>query len=171
MTDLEQIREELKKRGVKTNVANSKALAIMLDVVLETGHTYTDLKEAELELAKLKREAHYKKCEAKYEIERLEKAKSKVVKEFDEMKEYIDRFFAKLAEGETPEGRDALRKAQLYVNACDVQTKYDNTAYIIGLAAILSNGDICAIDELKKINRDLFENSPTFGYKALRKRY
>ena len=48
-----------------------------------------------------------------------------------------------------------MRIARMFVNMVDVDTKYDNTAYIIGLAAILSRGGINAIGELKKINKKL----------------
>jgi hypothetical protein len=43
----------------------------------------------------------------------------------------------------------------MFVNTVSVETKYDNTAFIIGLAAILSNGRINPISELKKINKKL----------------
>ena len=46
----------------------------------------------------------------------------------------------------------------MFINSTDVNTKYDNTAYIIGLASILS-GDTNSspIAQLKKINPKLGE--------------
>ena len=43
----------------------------------------------------------------------------------------------------------------MFIDSVDVATKYDNTAYIIGLASILSNGSMDAIAELRKINNKL----------------
>ena len=45
-----------------------------------------------------------------------------------------------------------MRRAQMFVNSVDVETKYDNTAFIVALGAILSDGKIGAIEELRKIN-------------------
>ena len=53
-----------------------------------------------------------------------------------------------------------MRAAQVFVNAVSVDTKYDNTAFIIGLAAILSKNGIGAMDELKKINSKVFRRKP-----------
>ena len=72
-----------------------------------------------------------------------------------EWEEYVDKFNKSLEECETAEGRDTLRTAQMFVNTVDIETCYDRTAYIIGLASILSNGRMSAIDELKKINKNL----------------
>jgi hypothetical protein len=45
----------------------------------------------------------------------------------------------------------------MFVNSVNIDSKYDNTAFIVGLAAILSNGECGAISELKKINPKLFD--------------
>lgn len=49
-----------------------------------------------------------------------------------------------------------MRRVQVFKNEVKIDTKYDNTAYIIALGAILSDGAIGAIDELKKINAKPF---------------
>ena len=68
---------------------------------------------------------------------------------------YIDKFFAALNECETPEGRDALKKAQMFVNSVNIKTVYDNTAYINGLAAILTKGESATVaDGLEKIDEE-----------------
>ena len=60
---------------------------------------------------------------------------------------------------ETPEARDAMRAAQVFVNAVNVDSKYDNTAFIIGLSAILSKNGVGPLETLKKMNPKLFEKS------------
>ena len=73
-----------------------------------------------------------------------------------ETEEYIKKFLDSIEKCETAEARDTMKTAQMFVNSVDVDTKYDNTAFIIGLASILSNGQINGIDELKKINKNMF---------------
>lgn len=79
------------------------------------------------------------------------------------MNDYIESYASRgkqpykaLDECETAGGKDMLRLAQMFVNSVDVNSKYDNTAYIIGLAGILSGNKVAPIPELKKINRKLF---------------
>ena len=86
---------------------------------------------------------------------------NKIMDAFDEYVESNEPHWIPVTENcdcdlmDNEEGRDTMRIAQMFVNMVDVDTKYDNTAYIIGLAAILSRGGISAIDELKKINKKL----------------
>ena len=83
-------------------------------------------------------------------------------KHYQETRNYIDVFLKAISDCETQEARDALRTAQMFINSVSVDTKYDNTAFIIGLASILSQGKTGAIDELRKINPKI----PKFGMKA-----
>ena len=64
-------------------------------------------------------------------------------------------FFQAVEECETLEGKDTLKKAQMFVNTVNLNTKYDNTAFIIGLASILAQGNVAPIEELRKINPDV----------------
>ena len=78
-----------------------------------------------------------------------------------EVREELEASVQKFEEGirncETAEARDMMKRVQFFVDAVDVDTKYDNTAYIIGLASILSDGNLDAMTELKKINKKLPE--------------
>ena len=67
-------------------------------------------------------------------------------------KEYIANFYKALFDCDTEEGKDVMRTAQVFINSVNVKTVYDNTAFIIGLAAILSGGKVGAIEELHKLN-------------------
>ena len=69
--------------------------------------------------------------------------------------DYVENFFTALETCETDKGRDALRAAQMFVNSVTIDSKYDNTAFIIGLASILSQGNVGPIEELKKINNKI----------------
>lgn len=68
--------------------------------------------------------------------------------------ELIDSFNKSLQECETEEGRDTMRKAQLFVNSVDVNTDQNNTVFINGLACILSDGKCGSLfDGFKKPQR------------------
>jgi hypothetical protein len=60
---------------------------------------------------------------------------------------------------ETPQGRDAMRAAQVFANSVNIQTCYDNNAFIIGLASILAGKEMAPIDVVKKIVPKAFDNT------------
>lgn len=166
MTGLECLYEEMKKRGCTDAQCKSKAVAVVLDIIANDGkQTYIDLYDAERRLQKAidltRREEGYKEdAEKEYrEIRAKSRAEEERIEEkYDEVCAYVDAFNESLKSVDTPEGRDALRAAQLFINSVKIDTKYDNTAFIVGLSAILSNNKISAVDELKKINKDLFNH-------------
>lgn len=162
MTGLDCLREELEKRGMSKAQINSKVVAVVLDVVAQSGNKYTEMWKSEQDVSKRERDAlntimwaENEEKDIKARIEGAERA----LKLCEEKKRQIESYVSKMCEAlencETPEGRDTMRIAQMFVNTVNVDTKYDNTAYIIGLAAILSMGGISPIDELKKINKKL----------------
>jgi len=162
MTGLDCLREEMMNRGLNKAQCNSKVAAVVLDIVANAGTKYQEIYEEEQEASKELRsiERHLKLI--KDELSRTKLLLNKYEREIDEAAErrehcedYIDEFNKSLQKCETAEGRDAMRTAQMFVNSVDVDTKYDNTAYIIGLASILSGGKVQAMQELKKINKKL----------------
>ena len=156
MTGLELLREELKKRGFNDHNVNGKLVAAVLDILSNTDHVYSDMVKAEQELDAVRRRVKRMTLEYLRREHELEKAEQDFKQARWEMVQYIEKFNSALSECETAEGRDAMRRAQMFVNSVSVGSKYDNTAFIIGLASILTNGSIGAIDELKKVNPKLF---------------
>lgn len=156
--------EELKKRGIPKAAANGRAVAATVDILAETGGIILEFKDLEKKKEQLQSDIEFctstlAKLEAE-EKEALKKTKIAMDNWYDVLSEanqknadYIEHFYSELNNCETPEERDLLRKAQMFVNSVSVDTKYDNTAFIIGLAAILANGNVGAIDELRKINK------------------
>lgn len=162
MTGLDCLREEIAARGLPTSQINSKLVAICLDIFANSGTKYTEMWERENESTKrLNRlsadisNAKYKLVMLKDNINRYELEEKELRSRKNHLEDYIDDFNKRLEECETQEGRDAMRTAQMFVNSVDVSTKYDNTAFIIGLASILSKGGINALGELKKINKKM----------------
>lgn len=166
---LECLREEMRKRGCSEQQTNSKAVAIVLDILASANangemHIYQDIQTAETQLSNVEREISFalsklgtverdlviKKSSAIDEIKQLEVAKA-------ELDNYIEDFKKSLLECETAEGRDRLRAAQMYINTVTVKTCYDNTAFITCLGAILTGQSIGIVKELKKINPELFK--------------
>jgi len=156
MTGLELLREELKKRGFNDHNVNGKLVAAVLDILSNTDHVYSDMVKAEQELDAVRKDVKRKSLEYRKREFYLEQAERDFKQARLEVEQYIEKFNAALSECETAEGRDAMRRAQTFVNSVSVNSKYDNTAYIIGLASILTNGGIGPIDKLKKLNPKLF---------------
>lgn len=155
MTGLECLKEEMKRRGMNQSQCDSKVAAVVLDILSESGTQFTqewqerkDLDDAWRELEKEKNDLH---CERSC----LGNARKEIEDYAKNVQDYVERFYAGLADCETDEGRDAMKRAQMFVNTVDPKTAYDNTAFIIGLASILSGGKTAAIDELRKINKKI----------------
>ena len=161
---------EMQKRGMTNQQINSKVLAVALDILSDNEDLIFEMvKDLEDKVVELKSEIRrYEEMATKAETEYL-----KMKKQFNDFEialtnsalqiwrdsaTYIAEWLESLKNCETAEGRDLMRKAQVFINSTDVNTKYDNTAYIIGLASILS-GDTNSspIAQLKKINPKLGE--------------
>ena len=163
MTRLECFREELMKNGLNRAQAESKAATVALEILLQRQQEYSDQERLVKENNGLINEIEARK---KYIIE-LQRVKERTEAEINlfvgmrlkPIQEYLDKFFEALNAAETPEARDALRVAQMFVNSVDVNTKYDNTSFIIGLASILSRWNTGAIEQLHAINPKI----PTFN--------
>lgn len=174
MTGLECLREEMKRRGASDVMIKSASAAMVLDIVAHTNNQiYRQTKEAEDKLEQLNRAVEYareNKRRAEEEYNHVEKdlldirakiqnGKSQLnarqQRELADAQAYIQDFNDSLKNCETPDGRDRMRTAQMFVDTVDVHTKYDNTAFIIGLAAILTQGKVNAIGELKKMNKKI----------------
>ena len=158
MTGLECLREEMKKRGCNNSQLNSKVIGIVLDIISGNENLYINIQEAKQELADerntlsaLRLAKDNLRWECKYLEEEIKMHESDYLEKCNEIKKYIDDFNKSLTECETAEGRDALRRAQVFTNSVEVNTVYDNTAYIKGLGAILSNGEVGYLDEIKAV--------------------
>lgn len=157
MTGLECLKEELIKRGYTKQQVSGKVVAGVLDILSKSNGEYTNLHEVSAEIneaeAKLK---WFEMRRASIERE-IEEERKDVKKLQDKTQEYIDKFYEAINKCETEEGRDALRIAQMFVNSINIDTCYDNTAYIKGLALILSRGNIAAMDMLERVEKNVRE--------------
>ncbi len=144
MTGLEMLKQEMLKRGCTKVQTESKLVAIVLDIVAETGTAYTDLREAEQRVKEIEDEAAA--------VSRQWKKYTEAEKKFrEEVKDYVEDFKASLTLCETAKARDALRVAQMFTDSIDIKCAYDNTAYINGLAMILCGQEIPAPIALRKV--------------------
>lgn len=152
MTGYECLKEELYKLGCNKSQVEAKVVPLVLGVVAGDPEKFIKIAEWESEIEKKKYELKRRE-EAIEEDERTaSELIDKALKIAKKTQDYVDAFYHAIQSGETSEGRDALRKAQMFVNSVTVETKYDNTAFIAGLAAILSEGKVAPMDELQKIN-------------------
>lgn len=160
MTGLDLLEEEMKKRGCTSTQISSKAVAVVLDILANSENDYLKLQEVKSETATLLTRLRDLRLTVdlwqnreKREQRRFDEEKEEFYREKHSMDEYIAAFNSSLTEVETPDARDAIKAAQLFVNTVNVKTAYDNTAFIIGLSSILTRGGIDGVKELKKINK------------------
>lgn len=135
MTGFEMLKQEMLKRGCTKAQTESKLVAIVLDIVAETGTVYTDLREAEEQMKKINN--------AEAALRKREKALEEAEEKFRaETGDYVEDFKNLLRDCETAKARDALRVAQMFTDSIDIKTAYDNAAYINGLAMLLCGQEI-----------------------------
>lgn len=159
MTGLELLREEMLRRGCTKSQCDSKTVAIVLDILANTGHVYSDIQSAEEDLNYKRKVAREYEIDAQRTQYKLSAKADEIAKKEKEYREFVDAFNQTLLECNTDEGRDRMRAAQMFVNTVDVDSKYDNTAFIIGLGAILSGGKYDAMEKLKSMNPKLFNET------------
>ena len=162
MSGYDLLKQELLSKGYTKQQVDASIVKGVLEVLAgESGSAIMDLKELTKEREELLRqnEDYSQRLrnlkndfdEIKNEIEQFAQ------KLYMDQKQYVDRFFEAIEKCETPEQRDRLKLAQMYVNSVNVDTKYDNTAFIIGFASILSPGGMGAITTLRKLNKEIPE--------------
>lgn len=168
MTGLDCLKEEMEKRGCQKTQIESKTTAIVLEILSnDVGHYATSQAEHEKKIGLLEsrsynltQEIFQKQLELKdlqAQVERWRTdAQSLKDREAKRQEETIKAFYNELKNCETPEGRDAVRKATLFDSMVDIDTKYDNTAYIYAMGSILSGGKFDPVQEGGKINPKLF---------------
>lgn len=158
MTGIECLKEELRKLGCNKSQTESKVIPLVLGIVAGEPEKWVDIAEWKKEIEDDKREIEIREARVAQEERTAKALLEKAQAVYKTTQDYIDAFYTTIQNGETPEGRDKLRKAQLFVNSVTVDTKYDNTAFIAGLAAVLAGEDPISNGPLKKleqINRKL----------------
>jgi hypothetical protein len=153
MTGLECLREEIMKRGCSRTQAEAKVVQVVLEILAQDDtHTYTDLEEAERKLERVKTELDWANRELKRIQPLLKDATDKEkemrvehdirveckLKQLEEERAEVKEFEGTLMRCETPEGRDAVRCARLFMANTRVSTPQNNTAFISGLAQVLA---------------------------------
>lgn len=126
MNGLDCLREELKRRGFKENQISSGIVREVLDILsgadgkyLELENLYEDIDKAKHDLA-------------------LVKAETDLLKDTNKDLEALNESMKRL-KLETTGCRDVLKLAQWFIDHTSVDTPQNNTAYIKGLADILSS--------------------------------
>ena len=171
------LKEELIKRGAKKKQVESEVVAMTLDILAETGNSYSDLtalreEEKALKSSIAKMEVRIKGLENEESVaqKRLDAVKNslrdetKALSDFQqkkiaEIEAYIERFNQSLKACESDEGRDLMRRAQIFVNTCErmMETPQNKTAYINALGNILSGkpvGDISFDNKFESVKTE-----------------
>jgi len=176
MTGIECLKEELLRRGCTKQQSESKVIPVVLDIFAETGDFYKTRFEQDRELEDLTKHILWltaQKQNLDSMVDRLQvevadlndkkgtladHLKQFYLEENEQLVDYINSFNSALKECETAEGRDRMRLAQVFVNSVEIRSKFDSTAFIHWLGAILA-GDRSSgpIEGYKKSNPKLFE--------------
>lgn len=165
MTGLELLKQEMLNRGATKAQTESKLVAIVLDILANTGTTYTDLAEAhfdlentkalkentEREIVALQAEIQNMKARKSIEYRILRSEQEALEQKKAEAERYIEAFNAALENMETEEARDRLRTAQVFMNSVKIDTCYDNTAFINWFGAILAGEKTGGIEAFRKL--------------------
>lgn len=135
---LEELKQEMIKRGRPKSQVNSKTVALVLDILADSGTAFIDAWEAEektrVETARLESERQ----SLKRQIDEYEKMRKATEASFAGKTAYIKDWYETIKATETAEGRDTMRKAQFYIN--EVRTIATPATYADGLARILASG-------------------------------
>lgn len=170
----EVVKETLMNNGLNHSQANSRAAKVTYAIcsknpdLLKLFDTEKEIDKAEKRLNEIKQEIEDKTQELTKKKEINKNVEDKAQKTLDKVKDYIDNFNKAVKECETAEGRDTLKVAQMFVNSVEIQNAQNNTAFINGLACILSNGKSGFLfGGFKRITPDEFEtdaNTMRYGY-------
>lgn len=156
---LEELRLKMLERGCQPVQVNAKVVAIVLDILADSGTAFIDAYEAEKRLDVKTQEAEAKLFAARanlikeqnnleLRITEDEKARKAHEARIAAKTEYIEKWYEAIKATETPEGRDTMRKAQFYINAvCGIASP---AIYANGLARILSRGESFEIARMEK---------------------
>lgn len=154
MTGKELLFQELRERGLTEQQIKSKAVAVVLDVIANDGtDRYLNAKEIDDEitratsaLATFTAETRLRQRLDEKNIQVLTERRKNLERNIQTMRaefdEYVAEFGKSLEAMETPEQRDRLRAAQVFVNSVEIRTDANNTAYIHGLSLLLSGVEL-----------------------------
>ena len=156
---LEELKLKMLERGCQPVQVNAKVVAIVLDILADSGTAFIDAHEAEKRLAVKTQEAEAKLFAARtnlikeqnnleLRITEYEKMRKATEASFAGTKAYIKDWYEAIKATETAEGRDTMRKAQFYIN--EVKTIAAPAAYAEGLARILSSGESFTMNRMQK---------------------
>lgn len=123
----EEMQSEMRKRGATRQTTNCVTARMCYDILSGAGTVFEDIPQAEKALAKIKDACEFERRRLSCKQEAIEK-RERTVRELS----------AKLQEAQTEEAKDRIRLAEYFKANCEISTKYDNTAFINGLAAILA---------------------------------
>lgn len=166
MTGLECLKAELLERGYNKRQIENKVILETLEILSNSQGRYTDLDKLEKEISDKQEILALLNYQISYltrtyddlchnRDKAIESVKKIADREYKAVIDYIDAFLKILEDCNSPEKRDIIKLAQMYRNSVNIETPYDNTAFIKGLAAILSQGAATLEGGMKKIDPDL----------------
>lgn len=170
MSGIELIRERLTELGLNKAATHNKGVELTVAIIangddvdatiafkelIDEYHiSFNTLNSERAELNRKQRELSLYEKHLSEEKERISKSSRILEEQRIQLTHMIDDFKDCLCECETAEGRDAARKTAFYIANTNVNTAYDNTAFINGLAVLLSDTQSNLPDNIKKVITD-----------------
>ena len=146
---LEELRQEMIKRGRPATSAYSKTVAYVLDILTDNGTDFVDLWESKRKIEEERKTLEHLKIEIDIKYKEFKEEREQFEKRTEETAAYIKEWYDTFESMETPQGRDTLRKAQFYSSRVKRQT--DSKIYALGLARILSSGENPQMERTQKL--------------------
>ena len=156
MTGLENLKQEMLKRGCTKQQCESKLIHIVLDILSNSNGEYIRVQEEkaiteqridELRIKKSSFDSYYKE-----KIQYIDKREKELITQRECLADQLMNVANLLNDLETPEMRDRLLMAQAFINNVDVQTPQNNTAFILALGSIMAGEKYIPIDKLQKMS-------------------
>ena len=154
MLTYEQLKEEMKKRGCNLQQVESRLTRIILDILTENGTTLTDAFDVEKKAQTKMNEAGEMEARVLRRENSLKEQKEELLKKQERIWQYISDFQKALGECETKEGRDMMRRAQVFINTVNIETSQNNTAFIEALGRIMSEGEVGSLKAFEQITAE-----------------
>lgn len=175
MTGRELFEQEMKARGFTKAQIHSKIVAVCLDTLANYGvdrwyRTWeidNEISEKESIIKDLNSKLARLEQDVEYASSQLNNIQKNISEEIKKKSEYLEGLIEKIENCGDQETKNTIALMQTFHQAIDIDTKYDNTAFIAGCAAILSKGKIDALTEFKKINPKISSVAGTQDWRGI----
>ena len=148
MIGIEVLKEEMLKAGCNKAQCESKVVPIVVGILADDPALMEKLKD----LSAIERRMRELKDWEEREYRNIEFERGRLHRAIEDFNEERKEFEKEMETAETAEYRDRFKAVKMFDKYAEIDTKYDNTAFIIGLGSILSGNGMNPAEEIRKLN-------------------